>query len=48
MLDATFQGPNLRGHDIMIWNWLISHVACGLAAAIFACVVLRCQIVRPL
>jgi hypothetical protein len=22
----------------VIWNWLLSHLACGLAAAIFACV----------
>ena len=32
----------------MIWNWLISHVACGLAAAIFACVVVQYQIAKPL
>jgi hypothetical protein len=32
----------------MIWNWLISHVAVGLAAALCACVMVRYQIAKPL
>jgi hypothetical protein len=32
----------------MVLNWCLSHVAVGLAAALFACVALRYQITTPL